>query len=51
MVYVIFQASIENCVLVFSDHEKNFILVSPGTDGLPASVVQTIMVKEKGTWF
>lgn len=32
-------------------HKSSFLLVSPGIDGLPASVVQTIMVKQQETWF
>lgn len=32
-------------------HESSFLFVSPGIDGLPASVVQTIMVKQQETWF
>lgn len=32
-------------------YESSFLLVSPGIDGLPASVVQTIMVKQQETGF
>lgn len=38
------------CFSVYG-HESSFVLVSPGIDGLRASVVQTMMVKQQETWF
>lgn len=38
------------CSVVYG-HESSSLLVSPGIEGLPASVVQTIMVKQQETWF